>query len=129
MRASEIKRKLEVGDTIVRGGTKQIIGEILSQDYYKDEDAAKYGLKDKSYIEIEFKDTKGVYDSWKSNIDGGSIIYKNHNTKCKDKFSDMLFKQGKTVGEINDVLIKEGYKRSEIYQCMVDVLGDMCFRD
>ena len=127
MKSSEIKRKLEVGDVIVKGGTKQVIGEILSQDCYKDEDAAKYGLEDRSYIEVEFKDTKGAYHSWKSSVDGGSVIYKSSN--CKGKFRDMLFKQGKTVGEINDVLVKEGYKKSEIYQCMVDVLGDMCFRD
>lgn len=137
MKASEIKRELEVGDIIVKdkmqwsSGETWVIGEILSQDYYKDEDAVKYDIEDKSYIEIEFKDKDGVYHSWKSNVDGGSVIYINKNTRsrCNHIFRKMLLTQGKTIGEINDSLLKEGFKRSEIYQTMVDVMGDMCFRN
>ena len=70
-------RKLEVGDTIVCKGTKATVGEIIYQDAFIP--ASGVG----SYIEIEFKDIKGNYRNWKSEVDGGDIDYKDISAKRK----------------------------------------------
>lgn len=66
----EIKRSLEVGDTIVVRGIKATIKEIISQDAYIPSGESGY------CIDIEFRDTKGKYRNWKSYIDKGTVIYK-----------------------------------------------------
>lgn len=58
------ERKLEPGDTIVVGGSKVTVGKILDQYF------------DKDYIDIEFEDEGGNYRTWKSDVDGGKVIYK-----------------------------------------------------
>lgn len=58
------ERKLEPGDTIVVGGSKVTVGKILDQYF------------DKDYIDIEFEDESGNYRTWKSDVDGGKVIYK-----------------------------------------------------
>lgn len=67
--------KLKVGDTLVVKGISYKIRKIYEQDFYDDADSRKYNLPDKSYIDIEFKDNKGKYHRWRSNVDGGKIIY------------------------------------------------------
>lgn len=69
----EIKRSLEVGDTIVCKGVKATIKEIISQDAYIPSGESGY------CIDIEFRDTNGKYRNWKSYIDGGSVVYKKDN--------------------------------------------------
>ena len=70
------KRKLKPGDSIVVGGTRVVIGNILDQYY------------DKDYIDIEFEDEDGNYRSWKSDVDGGRVVYK-----------ESLRKFGRELGE------------------------------
>lgn len=60
----DFERKLEPGDKIIVRGTSVTIGDILDQYF------------DKKFIDIEFKDDKGRYRTWKSDIDGGKVVYK-----------------------------------------------------
>lgn len=64
------KRKLVSGDTIVSMGVSVVIREVLSQDLYNDE----YD-DSRSYVDIEFLDSKGMYRHWKSSLDGGYVRY------------------------------------------------------
>lgn len=67
-----ILRELKVGDKIQSRGITVQIKEILHQDAYFPD----YLPEDRHYIDIEFKDINGSYRHWKSNIDGGNVIYK-----------------------------------------------------
>ena len=69
-----MKRALEPGDKIKAKGIVAIIDKITFQDFYIDE--CSFSENDRSYIIIEFFDTNGIYRSWKSHVDGGTIIYK-----------------------------------------------------
>lgn len=57
--------KLEPGDTIICKGIRATIKEISFQEWYHDT----------GFI-TEFRDTNGVYRSWKQYLDGGKIIEK-----------------------------------------------------
>lgn len=68
------KRKLAEGDKVRCQGRTFMVKEILSQDFYIcDWDDAR------SYVDIEFKDERGGYHHWKSNLDGGEVLYKDTN--------------------------------------------------
>lgn len=83
--------KLKVGDTIVVKGVSCKIQEIYNQDFYDDADSRKYGLPDKSYIDIEFKDHKGKYRRWRSNVDGGKIIYAGTGSRMFSEYKPSSF--------------------------------------
>jgi len=71
--SEDMIRELQPGDYIVCKGKRFIIGEILHQDFYKDEMC--YNNEDRSYIDIEFREVNGTYHHWKSNLDGGGFGY------------------------------------------------------
>ena len=60
----DFERKLEPGDKIICKGNEVTIGGIFDQFF------------DKKFIDIEFVDDKGRYRTWKSDIDGGKVVYK-----------------------------------------------------
>ena len=60
----DFERKLEPGDKIICKGNEITIGGIFDQFF------------DKKFIDIEFVDDKGRYRTWKSDIDGGKVVYK-----------------------------------------------------
>lgn len=63
--------KVKPGDIIICQGIRALIAKIAYQECYP--------LGDGKYEWfMEFTDTKGVYRSWKSELDGGRIILKNH---------------------------------------------------
>lgn len=62
----KLKQKLLVGDEITCRGIHAVIGKILSQDFYKGD------------VDIEFYDSMGKYRHYKSNLDGGRVIYYNN---------------------------------------------------
>ena len=63
----EIKRQLEVGDTIRCQGITATIADITFQEPWEWREA----------YYLEFTDTNGVYRSWKQNYDGGKAYDKN----------------------------------------------------
>ena len=65
-----MKNELQVGDYIICKGNKVKVAEILAQDFY----FCDYS-PERSYIDIEFTDSKGKYRHWKSNLDGGTLEY------------------------------------------------------
>lgn len=77
MTQENILREVRVGDTIKAKSHSYEVSEILSQDCYKDTDSVGYGIEDRSYIDLEFNDVKGKYHHWKSQLDGGYVLYKN----------------------------------------------------
>ncbi len=104
--------KLKVGDTIAVKGRSYEIEEIYSQDFYDDIDSRKYNLPDKSYIDIEFKDTKGKYHHWKSNVDGGHVIYADSGFQMFSKYfltgdntlKDTVLKMLESKESVQDIL-------------------------
>ena len=86
-----IRKELAVGDSIKCKGVIATIKEIISQDAYISRDDAS-----KSEISIEFVDTKLNYRSWKSNIDGGTVLYSSYK---KNSVSNAL---NKGLGEYYD---------------------------
>ena len=72
-----VKRPLAVGDSVKCRGERVTIGKILSQDaYHANLRPGEKGISD--YYDIEFKDSKGKYRHWKSNIDGGIVVLSSH---------------------------------------------------
>lgn len=65
-----VQRKLLVGDTIKCKGVESVIGKILSQSTF----IGSSSLNQEGYYDIEFEDKNGVYRSWKSYLDGGTVI-------------------------------------------------------
>lgn len=61
----QVKRELRPGDTISCRGIKATIREVLSQHF----------SKIRGDVDIEFRDQRGAYRSWKSYSDGGNFIY------------------------------------------------------
>ena len=59
-------RDLQVGDTVICKGIKCEIAEIAWQE--------PWSWRNSYYL--EFRDTDGVYRSWKQEIDGGGVILK-----------------------------------------------------
>lgn len=59
-------KTIEVGNLIICQGQKIKVVEILTQESYFFQGEAIYN--------IEFRDEKGEYHHWKSNIDGGFIM-------------------------------------------------------
>jgi hypothetical protein len=68
-RRRDMKRQLEVGDTIKCKGIVATIAEITFQEPWEWREAWY----------LEFTDTNGVYRSWKQNYDGGKAFDKNGN--------------------------------------------------
>lgn len=65
----EIKRQLEIGDTIKCQGIRATIASITFQEPWEWREA----------YYLEFTDTNGVYRSWKQNCDGGKAYDKDGN--------------------------------------------------
>lgn len=59
-------RQLEIGDKVVCQGLAVTIAEIAWQEPWEWRNA----------YYLEFRDTNGVYRSWKQNFDGGYAILK-----------------------------------------------------
>lgn len=113
--------KLKVGDSIVVRGKSYEIAEIYEQDYYDDVDSRKYELPDRSYIDIEFKDTKGKYHHWKSNIDGGHVIYADSGVQLFSKY----FLTGENT--LNDTVLRMlEFKQSvqDVLNVIMSTIGD-----
>ena len=64
----KVEKKLEPGDTIIVNGVKATIAKIEFQDIYNGD------------IHMEFYDTNGVYRSYKSAFDHGTIVRKSEKT-------------------------------------------------
>lgn len=82
----------EVGDTIVSRGKAEEISEILTQDWYGEEDG----------LQIEFRNANGEYCEWKQGEDGGELI------KAKKKSNEVL-KEEKTMTDLiraNKITVK-----------------------
>ena len=62
-----MKRQLKVGDTIICQGIKATIKEVAFQEPWEWREAWY----------LEFRDTKGVYRSWKQLDDGGYAVDEN----------------------------------------------------
>lgn len=113
--------KLKVGDSIVVRGKSYEIAEIYEQDFYDDADSRKYNLSDKSYIDIEFKDIKGKYHHWKSNIDGGHVIYADSGVQLFSKY----FLTGENT--LNDTVLRMlEFKQSvqDVLNVIMNTIGD-----
>lgn len=67
----------KAGDIIICQGIRAEIAEIAYQECYPLDDKGNYEWF------MEFTDTKGVYRSWKSELDGGRIILKDHRYAIK----------------------------------------------
>lgn len=64
-----MKRQLEAGDTIICGGIRATIATIAFQEPWE--------WRDSWYL--EFRDTNGIYRSWKQVFDGGKAYDANGN--------------------------------------------------
>ena len=140
MNYNDIKRKVMPGDSIscrdkVWNTIKNWkVKEILSQDVYRDEDAGKYGIEDKSYIHIEFKDTNEGYHYWKSNLDGGTVVYKEDLQKVINDVIDKDFKkffygERLSILEVTRVLKDEGFGQEEIFASLLRCIGGLHWED
>lgn len=130
-----MKEELKVGDYIICKGSKVKIGQILYQDFYPH----PYN-PERSYIDIEFRDTKGKYRHWKSDQDGGTIEYadpKCGNTEYADPkgaimdkiknsniLDALLIERGLTVGATFNYLKGKGYAEEVVYSVLIDYLKD-----
>ena len=127
--AENMKRKLEVGDFIKVRGIKVEIGEILYQYFYKDEynhtNSTIEGISDRSYIDIEFKDSNGNYRHWKSHLDGGEFEYKGGGTKppAKDMFIKLFVERGMTLQDTWSLMGSRGYSQTDISVAVLAVIG------
>ena len=72
----DFERKLEPGDKIIVRGNEVTIGGIFDQFF------------DKKFIDIEFVDNEGRYRTWKSDIDGGKVVYKESKQVKEDYYDD-----------------------------------------
>ena len=63
-------KQLEPGDTIICQGVKATIDTITFQEYWGENTNYEFGFY------TEFRDTNGVYRSWKQMYDGGYVIAK-----------------------------------------------------
>lgn len=113
--------KLKVGDTIVVKGRSYEIGEIYEQDFYDDADSRKYNLSDKSYIDIEFKDTKGKYHHWKSNIDGGHVIYADSGVQM---FSKYFLTGDNTLNDTVLRMLESKQRVQDVLNVIMNTIGD-----
>lgn len=140
MNYNDIKRKVMPGDAIsckdkVWNTIKNWkVKEVLSQDVYKDEDAGKYGIDDKSYIDLEFKDTNGGYHHWKSNIDGGTVVYKEDVEKVVNAVIDKDFKkffygERLSIWEVTKAIQNEGFSQEDAYNSLLRCIGDLHWED
>lgn len=133
--AENMTRKLQVGDYIKCKGIRVEIGEILSQDFYKDEyiqvNSNIEGMSDRSYIDIEFKDTYGKYRHWKSNIDGGSFEYRSEEVKpsAKDTFTKLFKEEGMTLEETWNLMYRQHYSATDIMIAVLAVIGNCTWKD
>lgn len=122
------------GDAISCKGKSWKVKEVLSQDVYKDEDSGRYGIEDKSYIHIEFKDTNGGYHHWKSNIDSGTVIYKEEVEKVingvidKD-FKKLFYEERLSIWEVTKAIQNEGFSQEDTYNSLLRCIGDLHWED
>ena len=120
-----MKEELKVGDYIICKGNKVKIGEVLSQDFY-----LSYYNPERSYIDIEFRDTKGKYRHWKSTQDGGTIEYADPKGDIVDEIKNsnildaLLIERGLTVGDTFNYLKGKGYAEEVLYSVLIDYLKD-----
>lgn len=108
----KFKYKPEVGDIVVCKGIKAEIAKIGFMDYYSRERV----WDPISEVICEFWDTKGNYRSYKSDLDGGYIIYKDRKPKNQYHVEAYSLKlEGKTLGYRMKVL-----KGTDTIFCIVD---------
>lgn len=109
-----VKRELEVGDIIVAKGGKATISSIISQDTY-------FGSNycDDS-VNIEFRDSNGNYRSWKSDIDGGYVLYKEDivPSSLRKYYDPYCGRYGIPVKEVNSDISEDIVKLLNIGFCM-----------
>lgn len=135
MNYNDIKRKVMPGDIITSSKYKAwVVKEVLSQDVYKDEDAGKYGIDDKSYIDLEFIDTKGEYHHWKSNMDGGVLGYREDIQKAINDvidrdFKKLFYEERFSIWEVTKVLQDKGFSQEDIYSSLLRCIGDLHWED
>lgn len=63
-------RDIKYGDRIRCQNVVCTVGEIFYYDKYVEEKNGKYEV----FYDIEFRDTNGIYRSWKSYFDGGVLL-------------------------------------------------------
>lgn len=124
--SEDMIRELQSGDYIVCKGKRIIIGEILHQDFYKDN--ACYNNEDRSYIDIEFRDLSGAYHHWRSNLDGGGFGYAKKDDAIT-RFKELFLNGNKTVREVWEDLQTEGFSYQDRVVAMLKVLGDCVWED
>lgn len=107
--AKTIKREIIPGDVICALGHRWTVKKILSQDCYVDKSC--FGGKDRSSIDIEFKDLNGVYHHWKSHLDGGIVVYKETN---KDEcMFNQYYSQEKNGYVLDPNIVANNYSLSQ----------------
>lgn len=135
MNYNDIKRKVMPGDIITFSTYKGwTVKEVLSQDVYRDEDAGKYGIDDKSYIDLEFIDTEGKYHHWKSNMDGGVLGYHEDIQKVINDVIDKDFKkffygERLSIWEVTKAIQNEGFSQEDAYNSLLRCIGDLHWED
>lgn len=134
MNYNDIKRKVMPGDVISCKGKGWKVKEVLSQDVYKDEDAGKYGIEDRSYIDLEFTDINEGYHHWKSNIDSGTVLYKEEvervfNDVIDKDFKKFFYGERLSIWEVTKVLQDKGFSQEDIYSSLLRCIGDLHWED
>ena len=131
MNYNDIKRKVMPGDIITSSNYKAwTVKEVLSQDVYRDEDAVKYDIDDKSYIDLEFIDTEGGYHHWRSDTDGGVLGYREDIQKAVNDVIDKDFKkffygERLSIWEVTEALKNKGFNQGEIFGSLLRCIGDL----
>lgn len=134
MNYNDIKRKVMPGDVISCKGNSWRVKEVLSQDVYKDEDSGKYGIEDRSYIDLEFKDTNGGYHHWKSNIDSGTVLYKEEvervfNDVIDKDFKKFFYGERLSIWEVTRAIQNEGFSKEDTYNSLLRCIGGLHWED
>lgn len=107
-------RQLRPGDTIVCQGIRATIKEIAFQEPWEWRQA----------YYLEFRDTNGIYRSWKQNFDGGyAILSPDEEEEEAPNFSDEI------DGDLEDLI--EGLDPEDLLKALleedVDIWGDEDF--
>lgn len=101
------ERALRVGDMIHCPKGRLKINEIIRQDFYK----CKYE-PERSYIHIDFRTKSGMLHSWKSNLDGGYVEFRDPIVSpiIRDKIlKELDRKEQQRVNQLRETFRKFGY--------------------
>lgn len=150
-----VTRKLREGDIIICQGTRATIGKVLYQSCYIDtthkmiyekyhkSNPERYShSEDKTYIDIEFTDTYGNYRHWKSELDGGLIIFMESEEEkagklkgLRDEFIKLCKNTGETILSARDDLMVYAMEQgisltnNQANAIVISVIGNMTWEE